>query len=510
MTRTLPLALAGITFTLAACSADDNASDITAATVTDLVDTTAVQTTEDITTTTPEENDMPTRDLTVTGPVNSGRGIPQTATPIDLSSAGYVEEEFFVSGVATSYSPTGEIGFDGHWNAVPASTAPFTTRILVRRPVDASKFNGVTVVEWFNASSAVDIDVDFVFTNQELLRGGYAWVGVTAQAIGVNGDGSASPFGPGAVGLKIWDPERYAPLSHPGDSYSYDIFTAVGEALLHPGDVDPLNGLGVEHLLATGESQSAFRLLTYANAIQPLANVYDGIMIHSRGGSGAPLGVDGMIGGDVPMAAQVRDDLDIPVFQVQTETDLVSLVPTSPFTAARQPDSSMVRTWEVVGTAHSDSYYLSRLTEQGNAQFEGFLDLSNVLPIMNSGPQNFIMNSALRSLTNWVANGVEPAKASPIEIADGAIVRDADGIAVGGLRTPQVDVPIATLTGEGMSMIGRTVPFDASVLATRYGDKAGFLAAFTDSLDAAISAGFLLADDRDAILVAAAEHYPAG
>lgn len=453
---------------------------------------------------------MPSRTPMVSRPIASVRGVPQTATPIDLSSAGYVEDEFFVSGEATSYSAAGEFGLDGHWDAAPASTAPFTTRILVRRPIDASRFNGVVVVEWLNASSAVDIDVDFVFANEELLRGGYAWVGVTAQAIGINGDGSTSPFGPGAVGLKAWDPERYAPLSHPGDTYSYDIFTAVGEALLHPGDVDPLNGLGIEHLLAVGESQSAFRLLTYANAIQPLANVYDGIMIHSRGGTGAPLGVDGMMGGDVPLAARVRDDLAIPVFQVQTETDLVSLVPTSPFTAARQPDTPTVRTWEVVGTAHSDSYYLSRLTQQGNRQFAGFLDLSSALPIMNSGPQNFIMNSALRSLTRWVADGVEPARAAPIEVADGAIVRDADGIAIGGLRTPQVDVPIATLTGEGMSMVGRTMRFDAEVLVTRYGDKAGFLAAFTESLDAAIDAGYLLEDDRDAILETAAENYPGG
>lgn len=456
-----------------------------------------------------QEADVPGRELTVTGPITGGRGVMQTATPIDLAAADYVEEEYFLSGEATSYAPVGELGLDGRWEAEPAATAPFTTRFIVRRPADPAAFNGVVVVEWFNASSDVDIDIDFVFANEELLRGGYAWVGVTAQAIGIEGDGTASPFGPGALGLQAWDPERYADLAHPGDAFSYDIFTAVGEVLRAPGDIDPLDGLEAEHLLATGESQSAFRLLTYANAVQPLAGVYDGILIHSRSGSGAPLGSsDDMMGGDVPLAAQVRDDLDVPVLQVQTETDLIALVPTSPFPAARQPDSATVRTWEVAGTAHSDSYYLSRLTEQGTQQFEGFLDLSGVLGRMNSGPQNFVMNAAVRWLARWVVEGEAPPSAPPIEVADGAIVRDADGNALGGLRTPQLDVPVATLTGEGLSMIGLTIPFDEATLAARYGDEAGYLARFTEALDATIAAGFLLEDDRAAILADAADRYP--
>ena len=448
------------------------------------------------------------RDVHVSGPVVGGRGVPQTSTPIDITDAGYLEEEFFVSGTATSYSPSNEFGVDGRWNATPSDTAPFTTRVIVRRPVSASAHNGVVIVEWFNASSAIDIDIDFVFANTEILRGGYAWVGVTAQAVGVHGDGTTSPFGPNAVGLRAWDAERYASLVHPGDRYSYDIFTAVGDALRHPREVDPLAGLTVRRLIAAGESQSAFRLLTYANAVHPLAGVYDGFLIHSRAGSGAPLSRDGMYGGDVPLAARVRDDLGVPVLQVQTETDLLELVGDSPFPAARQPDSAIVRTWEVVGTAHSDSYYLTRLCEQGNRQFSSFIDLSTMLPTMNSGPQNFVMNAAVHHLTRWVTDGIAPPSAPPIEVVDGVIVRDADGIALGGVRTPHVDVPLATLTGEGMAAVGRTIPFTPTELSSRYGDRAGYLSAFADSLDAAIDAGFLLAHDRADIVADAAERHP--
>lgn len=450
-----------------------------------------------------EEGDMPT----ITGPITTGGGIPQTATPIDLASRGYVEEEFFVSGVASGYEPVGEWGTDGAWGAAVAETAPFTTRILVRRPSDPQAYNGTTVVEWFNVTSDVDIDIDFVFASDELLRGGYSWVGVSAQAVGITGDGSDSPFGPGAVGLQSWDPERYGELMHPGDEYSFDIFSQVGAALLRSGDVDPLDGLGVERLLATGESQSAIRLLTYANAVQPIAGVYDGIMIHSRNGSGAPLRGGEMAGGSTPETASIRDDLDIPVMQVQTETDLFGLG--IPFPPARQPDTDRLRTWEVAGLAHSDSYYLARLSEQGVRQFDGFLDLSGVLGQMNSGPQNYIMNTALRHLDRWVADGTPPPTAPPLETVDGAIVRDADGNALGGVRTPHVDLPIATLTGEGFSVVGQTLPFDAATLADRYGTEEGFLAAFADSLDSTIDAGFLLAEDRDQIMADAATRYAA-
>jgi hypothetical protein len=442
---------------------------------------------------------------TVTGPVTGGNhGFPGTATPVQLGAYGYVEQEFFLSGVATAYEAVGSWGSDGRWSISPGSSAAYTTRILVRRPHDPKRFNGTVLVEWLNVSGNVDVDPDFAYMREELLRG-YAWVGVSAQAAGIHG--VVPVLGPGAVGLKAWDPVRYGVLNHPGDAYSYDIFSQAGYALLHPQGENPLGGLRVQQLLAAGESQSAFRLLTYANAVQPVAVVYDGILIHSRNGSGAPLGV-GMVGG-VPAPARIRTDLDVPVFQLQTETDLYGLSggpgPFS-FPAARQPDTPFIRTWEIAGTAHSDLYYLQYLYAQGVQQYgiSGFLDLRPAFAFVNSGPQHYVANAALRWLQSWVSTGTAPPHAQPLETSGGAIVRDVHGNAVGGLRTPHVDVPVATLTGEGARLNGRTIPFDAANLNALYPTHGAYVSAFTIATQRSLKNGFILPEGAREIRVEAA------
>ncbi len=261
---------------------------------------------------------------------------------------------------------------------------------------------------WLNVSSGVDIDVDFGFEGEQIMRAGYGWVGVSAQAAGVMSTrpGGGLILGPSAVGLRAWDPARYAELDHPGDLYSYDIFSQVGRALRAPGRVDPFEGLRVRRLIAGGESQSASRMVTYVNAVHPVARAYDGFLIHSRNGSAAPLG-DGFEG-SVPVA-HIRTDLTVPV-QVQTETDMFGIG--APFPPARQPDTSRLRTWEIAGTAHADRRYLRLLYVQGMRELEAMLDLTSVFDVANNGPQQFVMHAALDQLGAWVARGTPPAHAT--------------------------------------------------------------------------------------------------
>jgi hypothetical protein len=473
----LVLGMALVAVVIAGCSSDDS-GDVAS------------------TTTTTPGVESSVGEASVTGPVTGGRhGFPQTATPIDLDAAGYVEEEFFLEGEATSYRYTRAPGPDGAWAVEPADTAPYTTRILVRRPTDPAAFNGTVVVEWFNVSSNVDVDVDFGFYAEEVLREGYAWVGVSAQELGVDSTGGGQ-FGAGAVGLRAWDPQRYGDLSHPGDAFSYDIYSQAGAVLRTEAGQEALGGLVPEHVLADGESQSAFRMAAYVNAVDPVAQVFDGFLIHSRDGGAASLGDPAFT---EPEVTRIRTDADTPVLQFLTETDLFSLRPNSPFPDARQPDDDRIRSWEVAGTAHVDAGYLSLLSEQGNAQFDDFLDLTGVLPVANQGPQRYVMRAALRALRDWVAEGDEPPSGEPIEVRDDAIVRDEHGNALGGIRTPLVDVPAATLTGEGTPLIGSTTPFTPAELEELYGSKAEYLDEFSAATQEAVDAGFVLAEDAEAL-----------
>ena len=299
------------------------------------------------------EDDAPRAVLSV--PPSAGRlAEPVSAVPLDLAAHGYVTEEFLAGGTATAYDAAGDLSADGRWSVRPARSAPFRTRIVVRRPASADRFNGTVLVEWFNVTSGMEASPDWTFLGPQIVADGYAYVGVSAQALGVVG-GSARiglPGMEGSSGLVASDPERYGTLTHPGDRFAFDIFGQIGRALRTTSPA-PLGALRPERMVAMGESQAAFFLTTYVNAPAPLSPAYDGFFVHSRGGGSASLSGTPIASEDVPVGLRIRTDAGAPVFMFQTETDLGPLLG---FVPPRQPDSDRVCTWEVAGTAHGDAY----------------------------------------------------------------------------------------------------------------------------------------------------------
>jgi len=433
------------------------------------------------------------------GPVTTGRFIePASTVPIDLVANGYVREEFFVAGTASAYSASGPLGADGKWSVSPHDTADYRTRIVVRRPSDPARFNGTVLVEWFNVSGGLEASPDWTYLGPEIVRSGYGYVGVSAQEFGVGG-GRALLGVPGLEqrsGLVASGPERYGSLRHPGDRFAFDMLSQIGRALRAPGSPPALGTLRPERIVAMGESQSAFFLTTYIDAVQPTAQVYDGFFVHSRGASGASLTGTPIASDDVPRGLKIRSDTDVPVMIFETETDLGPMLDYGP---ARQPDAERIRTWEVAGTAHADAYVVGPFASALGCDF-----------IVNEGPQHFVAQAALVALNRWIADGVPAPEAPRLELSTTAppeLARDQLGNALGGVRTPAVDVPISTLSGEAplgasrlCSLFGSTVRFDEPTLVALYRDRAGYLAAYRRSLDVTISAGFLLESDRAELL----------
>jgi hypothetical protein len=448
----------------------------------------------------------------------------------DLAPLGYVTEEFFVTGTASSYKLTGEPASDSQWQAAADQTAPYVTRIVVVRPTDPKKFNGTVVVEWLNVTAGTDASPDWNAAHREIMRDGYAYVGVSAQKVGIDGGQSLRPMG---VPLKKSDPVRYARLSHPGDAFSFDIFSQVGEILKRSDSAGIMGSLVPRHVIAVGESQSAVFLATYVNAVDPIAKAYDGFLIHSRFGPGARLdGVSLMnLPADARQPMKFRPDLRVPVITVITETDLVGPSRLSGYYGARVSDDKHLRVWEVPGTAHADVYTFGGFIDSGTLPIEklaaAFKPTDKIMGVqlakpINAAPQHhYVVGAALWYLDRWVRTGKLPAKAAPMDAATGltpgqrpTLALDDNGETKGGLRTPWVDVPTARLSGIGNTggsfadIAGVTAPFDTATLDRLYpGGKEEYLKKFTASLDSAIKAGFILKADRQEILDMAALTY---
>lgn len=470
----------------------------------------------------------------IVAPPAEGEGVyaPQPNSPLP---DGYVEEEFFVAGTATSFEAEDE-RVDGHWDATPGEEADYRTRVIVRRPASAEDFSGTVIVEWFNVS-AIEASPDWAFMSEEMGREGHAYIGVSAQRQGVEGGDTLLEVGdvdteavaesgvmPDASGLKNIDPERYGTLEHPGDAYAFDIYSQVGRAAAASDDA-LLGGLEATSVIAVGESQSASFLATLVNAVHPLDPVFDGFLIHSRGGGVAPIDGDLVAArsGDnaeafLSSGVQIRTDLDVPVFIFQTESDVTLLG----FANARQPDTDLVRTWEVAGLSHADAHFIRAII--GGPRDPSVGTLLDCTEPINTGPQHEVIQAGLHHLVGWVEGGDPPPAGTVIELTDDeeiTIARDEDGIAIGGVRHPMVDVPIATISGDppggatiedlqdseqGICLLfGTTVPFDPARLVELYGTGDEYVAAFRASADETVAAGFLLQVDADALVAEAEE-----
>ena len=439
----------------------------------------------------------------VSGPITGGtHGYPFTAASMDLSQVGYVEREYFIAGTATVYGPAAgtTFGSDGAWQVAATGSKPYKTRILVRVPADAARFNGTVVVEWFQASAGFDKDVNWMWQKGEITRAGYAWVGVSAQRESVNGTPQA-PAGTAFKDLLRWDSARYGSLDIPSEDVAFDIFAQVGKivgasrAKMAP---DPLGGLKVEKVIAVGDTFAADKLVAYYNAVQPLTRAYDGFFIGSRHIKGASPLAEGVT---MPEIVRLRTDVSTPVIIMNTDAEVLAHFP------ARQPDSANYRLWEVAGAAHTNAYWAPQMF--GVIQ----RDLGTPIPVceaaFNSVPNHYVMNAALAHLNRWVRGGAAAPSFPPVQVSGSPLTleKDAYGNTLGGIRLPEVTVPVARYEARSdrkcAAGSGFTVALPPETLAMLYPTRTDYAAKYKAAAEGAVSAGVLLRADADAAIKAA-------
>jgi Alpha/beta hydrolase domain len=438
---------------------------------------------------------------------------------IDLPKFGYVEEEWFISGLANVYD----------WDAigglsVRTAAAPYTTRILVRRPADANRFSGAVIVELSNTGRRYDFSFTWGLAHEGFMESGDVWVALT--------------YTPDTIaGLKAFNPTRYAPLgmANPtpaarcanGDSspteegLRWDMVSQVGAVLKSKAPGTPLAGFNVERVYATSHGGE---LPTYIAAVHPYATlptgrpVYDGYLVHRHTNMTRMHRCATAPAPDDPR--QVLRDVTVPVIRIVSQTDVLG-------THARRRDDSdaagdRYRLYEVAGAPHADEAfyrYIPSLADQkaaGTDPFLAFWPFPNQcepeIALMKLPVMQYVVNAAFRHLDRWVRDSVPPPRAPRIALQNAGtpqvrVATDEHGNALGGVRSPYVDVPVATYFastgGEGLcGNLGHMAPFDWAKLERLYGSSKSYASTLALSVDKLVKERWLTEADGRKITAA--------
>jgi hypothetical protein len=453
-----------------------------------------------------------------------------TVVPQDLSKLGYVEEEFFVSGKANVYDfdTAGKV-------AVKTPDAPYTTRILVRRPAAASKFSGNVIVELLNPSFLYDFDAQWMFCRDYFMEHGDVWIGITVKPVA-------------ARALKKFNPERYAPLSWANplplnktcpkpaslnsdtvpeteNGLAWDIISQVGALVRSNEKQNPLRGFRVEYVYATGYSQTGAYLTTYINFIRPLATamqkngkpVYDGYVIGDGDGSAPAINqcTQEFPPGVTPIIIRPRKE---PVISVVTEGSVIWSLP------SRRQDSDSAddryRRYEVPGASHANTLVFEFALRPGETDKVGVpAPAPNCIGADKYGLTDFhleyFMNAAFASLDAWARSNIPPPKAQVIETVPGSksaapeVKLDKHGNAVGGLRTPYHDVPVAIYRTKSVpadeksaqfcDTQGYKIPFEKEKIIELYPTRESYLRKVNDMVDSMVKGKGLTKADGERV-----------
>ena len=429
----------------------------------------------------------------------------QSLQPMDLAKAGYVEEEFILSGSANVY----DWKADGSLSRT--ASGPYADRILVRRPSNRARFSGVVVVELMNSARRFDWTMMWSYLHEHLMERGDAWVGVTM---------------PGSVaGLRKFNPARYASLSFanpapdapcPGakggppaaeEGLRWDALSQIAAALKSGAPGEPMSGFKVEGVYMTTQTGD---LETYINAIHShavLANgkpAYDGYLVKNPT---APARF-GACAAAVPRtdARAIIKDVDVPVIAVVAQGEVLG---SRPFL---RPDADSpqgrYRLYEIAGAAHIDKYaydagfpsFADQIAAVGSAQgspewpFNAMCDPP--IPLSTHPLLKYSYDAALVNLDQWARKGIAPPKAERMQVTEGAtpaLVMDEFGHAKGGVRSPWVDEPTATYTttspGPGTcAELGHVIPFTADRLKALYSTPQTYAKKMSVDVDALVKA----------------------
>jgi hypothetical protein len=484
----------------------------------------------------------------VTGPIPvTSTSRPLLGAQAALEAVGYVEEEYFLTGNANVYDWTGR----GHGVKVVAGPGKYVTRILVRRPRDPKRFGGNVEVTVLNASINLDFGGPTDFAR--MVKQGDVWIGITTKAVTANA-------------LKKFDPVRYAPLDWSSpmppaqrcpqptmiptymagskeaseamakaglvsswpqyeDGLVWDMLGQLGLLLKSERRQAILPGFSKPWVFMTGISQSAIFIRTWVAGFHDRYRTPDGEPVYD---GYLPIVGPAMIrinqcAADIPLEApfQKLTAPDVPFISISSEGEMWQGRHT------RQADAFTrnggIVTYEVAGASHrafdvpglpADTLSIPPITDMMKAgmQAPAGQGAANLLPA-GAVPNDFVWQPLVRgayaNLVRWAREGVRPPTARGIAIGpDMEIRRDRFGNALGGLRMPYIEAPIAAHTGYLSAggfggVTGAKKPFSRDTLATLYPTHAVYVSRISGETDRLLAGRWISAEDAAAMKAAA-------
>ena len=190
------------------------------------------------------------------------------------------------------------------------------------------------------------------------------------------------------------------------------------------------------------------------------------------------------------------------MFRLNSEGDVASPLLGG---AVRQPDSPALRTWEVAGASHGDwklitDYGPLRKRDIGTypGGYPGEQQTCD-LPPLSRVPQHMVQNAIYDHTVKWVAYGIRPPTAPLIAMTGTTpptVARDSLGLALGGIRLAQHEVPLRINSGENTGpgfcfLDGSSVPLTDAQLAALYPTIRSYVDEVVNVTLANVKAGYI-------------------
>lgn len=438
--------------------------------------------------------------LEVPGTVPFGAAhAPELEAGVDLAARGFREDEYLLRGSAATWRLSETPGSPERLTA----PVPYTTRLLMRRPVDPDRASGTVHLEPLHPHR--DGGLTWRAAAELVLREGHAWVGVTVFAHQVQ------------LLRERLAPARYEALDLPPGGLEWDVLGQAATA------IRALPDLRADRILLSGWSAtgSVVRVFLREGFAARHAGAIDGAVAFISSGGAGPAGYPGLSPDDpgVPLDDPRRTlrDVGVPVFEVLSETEAET------HEAQTRDDSDepddRYRLYEVAATAHIEPWNGEVLTNSAMLEAVGMPSPDPVVQEeLSDARLDLVARAALTRLDDWIATGTAPPRGDRFEHTGAQrgenrdLARDADGIALGGIRTPWAEAPLAAYRPHatavepegafGAFLTGVMTRFPADEVRRRYGDEQTYRARFTAATEALVAAGLLLAEDAAELLAA--------